>query len=319
MYIFRDIFSFFFFFFFKKKKKANVGCFANKEWISNAYWHYFSMQKENEFEKSMKRYLHEYITKINKAYKSRLDAIEFVECAMVAENVSAFETLTENVPKKYRQNLHRSMGAEMMREDNIGMPPDYYYSYSPSMLTLICNERPKIISLMKEAWAQMISKLRIHLPWPSGRIVGNADWTRTLRENEVFYKVKIPFSVVITKYINKMYTYLFIYLFYLFVCLKPIECPFCQQVMEKFQKKCKECKAHRQLYRVFQGDVGILKNPCLHPRGYRRFIAVCNDELDRMFDGECLLFSTHPTCKTSPVFECSGGDLDGDDFLVITF
>ena len=61
-----------------------------------------------------------------------------------------------------------------------------------------------------------------------------------------------------------------------------------------------------------------MKNPCLHPRGYKRFTAVYVEYLDKLFDGECLLFSTHPSCKTSPVFEMSGADLDGDDFLVVT-
>ena len=90
--------------------------------------------------------------------------------------------------------------------------------------------------------------------------------------------------------------------------------------MEPFIDRCPngECGASRPQYTVYNGPCGLSKNPCLHPRSYKYFEAVPNGKLDQLFDGECLLFSTKSNCKTSPVFEMSGADLDGDDFLIIT-
>eukprot|EP01084_Bolivina_argentea_P169827 294341_1 len=89
---------------------------------------------------------------------------------------------------------------------------------------------------------------------------------------------------------------------------------------QMFDKYCpnNDCRAERPKYYVHEGKCGLLKNPCLHPRSYKLFTAKYYKKLDKLFDGECLLFSTNINCKTSPVFAMSGADLDGDDFLIVT-
>ena len=142
----------------------------------------------------------------------------------------------------------------------------------------------------------LLKKMRIHIPWPSCRIKGVADFYGHLNENEIFLKIRVPISVT-------------------------IQCSKCKiSDIAPFQYRCSDiqCYAPRPHFMVYQGPCGLLKNPCLHSRSYKYFNAVYSKELDQLLDGECLLFSTKSNCKTSPVFEMSGADLVGDDFLIIT-
>eukprot|EP01083_Nonionella_stella_P145447 455805_1 len=155
------------------------------------------------------------------------------------------------------------------------------------------HDHRSIQKLVKESWVKAVEKLRIGLPWPSCKIEGVADWTQTLAEHEIFLKIKVPPTTAVL-------------------------CPQCPLKFDPFMFVCSNCRSPRPKYYVYEGECGLLKSPCMHPRSYKRFTAVYNQLLDDLFDGECLLFSTSPECKTSPVFAMSGADLDGDDFLVVT-
>lgn len=65
---------------------------------------------------------------------------------------------------------------------------------------------------------------------------------------------------------------------------------------------------------VVVGKVVVTKNPCLHPGDIRVLQAVYDPKLDGMGSSDCLIFPRkgqrpHPN-------ECSGGDLDGDQYFV---
>ncbi|KIK00426.1 hypothetical protein K443DRAFT_611821 [Laccaria amethystina LaAM-08-1] len=63
------------------------------------------------------------------------------------------------------------------------------------------------------------------------------------------------------------------------------------------------------------GDVLIVRNPCLHPGDCLKLRAVHNDKLSHLVD--CLVFASvaRPGHHAAPSMS-SGGDLDGDEFLV---
>ena len=66
--------------------------------------------------------------------------------------------------------------------------------------------------------------------------------------------------------------------------------------------------------RVITGDVLIYRNPCLHP-GDLRWVTAVNHSALHQWENVVLLPSYN--IKTSLAAECSGGDLDGDQFAVI--
>ena len=65
-------------------------------------------------------------------------------------------------------------------------------------------------------------------------------------------------------------------------------------------------------------DIGLMKNPCLHPDSYRLARAVYIKELDENILGEAIVFCGREDAEFPLVHKLSGGDLDGDDFLVVT-
>lgn len=63
------------------------------------------------------------------------------------------------------------------------------------------------------------------------------------------------------------------------------------------------------------GWVLVTRNPCLHPGDFRRLRAVDVPEYHHLVD--CIVFSTSTRLRRSHAAEMSGGDLDGDEFMVI--
>ena len=61
----------------------------------------------------------------------------------------------------------------------------------------------------------------------------------------------------------------------------------------------------------------IYRNPCLHPGDLRVVKAVSNKCLEKSNLKNVLVFPSRSDCLTSLAEECSGGDLDGDEFSVI--
>ncbi|XP_050223876.1 RNA-dependent RNA polymerase 2 [Mercurialis annua] len=81
-----------------------------------------------------------------------------------------------------------------------------------------------------------------------------------------------------------------------------------QSVDQSFFRKVDETTA------VVTGKVVVTKNPCLHPGDIRVLDAVYEVELEEKGSVDCILFPQkgerpHPN-------ECSGGDLDGDQFFI---
>eukprot|EP00755_Sulcionema_specki_P031013 Sspe_Gene.95706::Locus_68020_Transcript_1_1_Confidence_1.000_Length_7047::g.95706::m.95706/K11699/RDR, RDRP; RNA-dependent RNA polymerase len=66
---------------------------------------------------------------------------------------------------------------------------------------------------------------------------------------------------------------------------------------------------------VVTGKVMVFRNPSLHPGDLRVLDAVDRPELHYWTD--VLVFPAVPDCPTSTPSECSGGDLDGDEFGVV--
>ena len=59
----------------------------------------------------------------------------------------------------------------------------------------------------------------------------------------------------------------------------------------------------------------VSRNPCLHPGDMRKLKVVDVPEYHHLVD--CVVFSTHHRLERSHADEMSGGDLDGDEFMVI--
>ncbi|ETO16625.1 hypothetical protein RFI_20715, partial [Reticulomyxa filosa] len=165
---------------------------------------------------------------------------------------------------------------------------------------IICRrhfERKKVYGWAKRALGDCLQKLKFFLPWPSTRMAGAADFSKILKQQEIFLRLYVPLNVTID-------------------CNRdPSQCT---GRLEPFMLRCPKCRQKRSNNWIYVGPCGIIRNPCLYPRGYRRFEAIYDKRLDELYPGECLLFSTNESCNEVPVFELSGGDLDGDEFLVVT-
>lgn len=68
---------------------------------------------------------------------------------------------------------------------------------------------------------------------------------------------------------------------------------------------------------IFEGRVLIYRNPCLHPGDLRVVNAVSKPALQAAGLRNVLVFPSVPQCETSLAQECSGGDLDGDQYSII--
>lgn len=69
---------------------------------------------------------------------------------------------------------------------------------------------------------------------------------------------------------------------------------------------------------VLQGPVLVTRNPIIHPSDIRRLTAVRNQKLSQLYKnsvGGCIVFATQG--DRSAADEMSGGDFDGDTYLVI--
>ncbi|KAJ1566164.1 hypothetical protein HK096_004058 [Nowakowskiella sp. JEL0078] len=63
------------------------------------------------------------------------------------------------------------------------------------------------------------------------------------------------------------------------------------------------------------GYVIVTRNPCLHPGDFRKLKVVDVKEYHHLVD--CIVFSTSSQLQRSAASEMAGGDLDGDQFMVI--
>jgi len=165
---------------------------------------------------------------------------------------------------------------------------------------------PKAKSVMVN-YVEMKKKFKIILRYPSVRMKAVADWTGILEPDEIFIKTKVLKFSPLENHTDFDWT-----------------CTRCQTKNEASNKRaCVNCTAGRLCYPndhlVYEGDVGLLKNPCLHPSSYIRAKAVYNKVLDGLFpNAEVFLFCGRADAEFCLVNKLSGGDLDGDDFLVIT-
>jgi len=156
-------------------------------------------------------------------------------------------------------------------------------------------------------YADLKKRFKIMLRYPSVRMRAVADWTGTLGPGEIFLKTEVLEFSPLENHTNFRWT-----------------CTRCLGSVAASEKKvCPTCKAGRRCsakdHQVYEGDVGLLKNPCLHPTSYIRAKAVYSRKLDRLFpNAEVFLFCGREGAEFCLVNKLSGGDLDGDDFLVIT-
>eukprot|EP00497_Spongosphaera_streptacantha_P000908 TRINITY_DN161_c0_g1_i1.p2 TRINITY_DN161_c0_g1~~TRINITY_DN161_c0_g1_i1.p2 ORF type:complete len:268 (-),score=53.08 TRINITY_DN161_c0_g1_i1:2-805(-) len=165
---------------------------------------------------------------------------------------------------------------------------------------------------VKSQFQDLKNKFKCKLPFPSVRMCGCADFRGILGPNEIFIKIRDPRQYNAGQGIHW-------------------RCQNCKLYHPKDGQHCLTCGAKRVFSKfvVLQGTVGLLKNPCLHPWSWRRANAIYNDELDAMFPGPVFLFCSRdevlPNGKLdysmqapyNLVNRLSGGDLDGDDFLVV--
>jgi len=154
-------------------------------------------------------------------------------------------------------------------------------------------------------YAKMKRGFKILLRYPSVRMKAICDWTGSLGPGEIFIKTQV------LEYVNRKSGY----------DSFDWTCPKCEKKNTKESDMCcgrpRRCKP--QDYMVFEGDVGLLKNPCLHATSWIRAQAVYKKNLDEIFpDAEVFLFCGRQDAEFCLVNKLSGGDLDGDDFLIIT-
>jgi len=273
-----------------KSETHSHAAYTNKEIIGAAYFHFYSQGEHQLFEQRLQRYALEWfalLRKVSTCCTERIrrdDARTFVE---IEQNKKYAQCLLENIEQNARGQFRRE---RHRRHSRAQYPQDLQFLGQRHNETERCN------AMARECWTKAVKKLRVRLPWPSCRLEGVADWTGTLEEHQIFFKLKVPRSQAV----------------FCEVC--------CRGRLEPFEGSCRDpqCGAPRPEYAVYSGPCGLTKNPCLHPRSFKYFEAVHSNKLDAMFDGECLLFSTKSDCANSPVFEMSGADLDGDDFLIIT-
>ena len=331
-----------------KDVTESVQAKVNKEFLGNAWYHYKIQNKDDKFFNSLTIYAKYWMGILERATRqvvaptddilggicamtgvSREFAIDFAETGL---NTNKFKNL-QNILESNRTYVTKPIifrrGRKIIRGKR-GDPGSK--KFNVPYLTKIKNETDKVCRMVKDCFGAMLKKLQVGLPYPSTRIRGASDWYGVLGENEIFYKIGIPSSIDSlllnvnqSKDENKWKRI-------------PILCNGgskstrvnfngngkgkvlnCGVPIQKHTPTCSHCGEARPEFLVFEGTVGILKNPCLHPRGYREFKAVYNKILDHHFGGECLFFSSNTNkCQTSAIFECSGADLDGDDFLVVT-
>ena len=79
--------------------------------------------------------------------------------------------------------------------------------------------------------------------------------------------------------------------------------------------------------RYIEGDVVVVRNPCLAPWDAQKFRALGWTDLSERFanrgiftgppylPGNVVIMSTHETCSLAPADYLAGGDYDGDVFL----
>jgi len=160
---------------------------------------------------------------------------------------------------------------------------------------------------IKEAYVKLKNGFKIMLRYPSVRMKAIVDWTGTLEPGEIFIKTQILESATQDmRHTNFEWS-----------------CPKCLTKKNKKLMTCVRCNFRRQTrkdeFLVYEGDVGLMKNPCLHATSWIRAKAVYNQYLDKLFPhAEVFLFCGKPSAEYCLVNKLSGGDLDGDDFLVVT-
>lgn len=77
---------------------------------------------------------------------------------------------------------------------------------------------------------------------------------------------------------------------------------------------------NRKMVGTIEGRVVVTRNPLYHPGDLRVLNALRHEKLDNLVkntSGGVIFFSTHPTCTRSKGDEMSGGDYDGDLYLVM--
>ena len=279
-----------------KNQTHSGGCFTNKEFIGACYYHFYSKGQALDFEQRFKKYavqwfdiLNKCICQKNESKIRRVDAEIFLCC-----NSHKNKWLLADMERvKQRGNGRRGRGKRRRRRKgsfalfgDIGQNDQAQHGNNRNdavpFLGRMSNEEDRVNKEAKRAWESAVKKLKIHLPFPSCKVGGVADWMGVLAENEIFCKIKVP------KRLQSNVS---------------VPCKACNvDLFFDDVLYCPTCRAPRPIYYVLEGQCGLLKNPCLHPGGYKLFEAVYNKLLDQICDGECLLFSTKSDCKTSPVF-----------------
>ena len=286
-----------------KSQTHSGGCFTNKEFIGAAYYHFYSKDMALEFEEKFKKYALKWFGILNKCICQkgqgsikRVDAEIFLNCNphknkfLLADMDRAKKRMRSGWRPRGRGGRRRRRGRGRGRGsfdlfDGIDQNQNHVgRNDCASTLSTMHNEEDRVNKAAKQEWAAALKKLRIHLPFPSCKLRGIADYIGILQENEIFAKIKVP------QRLQQGVS---------------IPCKVCD--IGHFADDARQCSydccdALRPIYYVLEGQCGLLKNPCLHPGGYKLFNAVYHKQLDEICDGECLLFSTKPTCKTSPVF-----------------
>ena len=284
--------------------------YTNKEFLGVIMWHYKQINKEHELEKSLQKYAKMYFDELDSCTKNYRNAFTFIEHQKnKGQNESILHDFYVSLMKLHCIQCMDQDGYysnDKKQQDyiikhnwgkcNKGMDCPILKAYLDDSLQN--NDYNRIKSLKKHSWGNVMLKLRVKLDWPSGKIKGVCDFTQILKENEIFWKIKIPLSRC-------------------FPCTS-FKCKQDNIIIPAFESKCQYCNQFRPEYYVHQGLVGVMKNPCLHPRGYRLFTCVKNSKLDEFYKYEALAFSANNNCQYRPVYELAGADFDGDEFMVIT-